>query len=132
MEKKIRVLLIDGDEVSIFLNLELLRELDIIEDIKVITDGVSGCDFLLEHCREARGLCPHLVIFADIMPGLDGLELMKELKASKLNQGIVYFMLGINTPEREVGKYNKLGVQEIAHRPLTEKDIMEVYRKYWE
>ncbi len=132
MKKLKKILLIDDDRVNNYLNETLLQDLDLAEEIVVLTDGKQGHTYLQEHCKTV-GNCPELVILDHHMPVMDGLELMQELNASGFVEctDIVFVLLGIHSTQEHVAAFEKLGVQEFTTKPLCREVILETYHKYW-
>lgn len=131
MKKLKKILIIDDDEVTNYVSKALLEDLDIAEEIHVETSGKLGLEYLLKHCDNPGKVCPQLVILDDHMPEMDGLEVMKVLKAINFDHGIIFLLIGINTRKEDAEKFRALGVQEITHKPLSDKDIMKAYHRYW-
>ena len=131
MKKLKKVLLINDDEITNYVSKALLENLDITEEIDVVTNGKLGLKYLLKHCETPGLTCPQLVILDDQMPEMDGLEMMRSLDAIKFNHGIIFLLIGINTREEDSEIYKELGVQEITHKPISEEVVMKAYNRYW-
>ena len=128
--KKILLILIDDDEISIYVSKALLEDLDITEKIDVVTDGKLGLEYLLRHYETSGNVCPQLVILDDQMTEMDGLEMMKALDAISCNYDIIFLLIGVNTREENAEKFRAPGVQEITHNPISEEVVMKVYSRY--
>jgi CheY-like chemotaxis protein len=71
-----KVVLIDDNETTNFLNERLLRRLGVAQEVVVFTNAQEGFQYLLETSTQ-EGSAPALV-FADMrMPGLDGIEFLE-------------------------------------------------------
>jgi CheY-like chemotaxis protein len=135
MKKIKKILLVDDDKVSNYINETLLKELAIAGQITVKTNGESALKYLIENC-EGKGekcICPELVILDHLMPIMDGLEMMKELKQRGFidKQRIVFILLGVHSTQKQIEEFIKLGVQEYTSKPLSEQTVMDAYHKYF-
>jgi CheY-like chemotaxis protein len=78
-----RILLVDDSETVLFVLQTALEE---HFDVETAPDGASG----LERARQSH---PDLVVTDSLMPGLDGLGLLKALKADPTTQTIPVIVL---------------------------------------
>ncbi len=114
---KFRVMLVD-DEPMILRSLKAAIPWDEL-DLEVVGEAKSGDSAL----KLARELSPHLVISDIRMPGMDGITLMKELKADQ-SRRLIIFISGYGEFEyaREAlreGAFDYL-LKPIDHEELTE------------
>ena len=131
MKKLKKVLIIDDDEITTYVSKALLEDLNITEEIDVVTDGKLGLEYLLKHCETSGNVCPQLVILDDHMPEMDGLEMMKALNAMNFDHGIIFLLIGVNTREEDAKEFRDLGVQDISHKPISDEIVMKAFHKYW-
>lgn len=133
MKKLNRILLIDDDNVTNFINKDLLEGLNIAREIHVVEDGEKAFDYLINCGERYSQDCPDLVIFDHQMPNMDGKELIEAL--NKLNffkeHKAVFMFLEVNSFPKDVEALKDLGVQEFTSKPLSQEKIMDVYNKYW-
>jgi CheY-like chemotaxis protein len=78
-----RILLVDDSETVLFVLQTALEE---HFDVETAPDGASG----LERARQSR---PDIVVTDSLMPGLDGLGLLKALKADPATETIPVIVL---------------------------------------
>ena len=137
MRKLKKVLLVDDDPVNNYVNEELLKELDIIENIHVETNGKDALAYLLtnceDSCEDSRKVCPQLVIFDHIMPVMDGLEFIKALNAIDFinKKEVVFILLGVDSRLTDIEEYKKLGVHEFTQKPLSREVVLNTYYTYF-
>jgi len=85
MKRTAKTLIVD-DSVPILLLMEKFLNLHGIFDVTTASDGVRGLE-LFE--RETLGETPYSLVFLDVvMPGMDGLETLKWMRAMETNSGI--------------------------------------------
>ena len=112
-----RVLVVDDDPATV----ELLQEFLIAKGYEVITasDGVEA----LRKVKEER---PHLILLDIEMPKMDGLEVLRQVKALDPTVGVI-MVTGVN--EQEIGrKAVELGAFDYIVKPL---DLPYLERSLW-
>ena len=131
MEKLNKILLLDDDEVSNYINKDILERLNIANEIQVIEDGEKAFEYLAK-CGESLA-CPELIIFAHQIPNMNGIEVMEALNEVNFlkNNEVVFMFLDINSTQNEIETLKELGVQEFTTKPLSEEKVMGVFNKYW-
>lgn len=133
MKKLNKILLIDDDEVTNYINKDLLEGLDIAREVQVIEDGEQAYEYLARCGRSSSVVCPEFIIFDHQMPHMDGKELIEAL--AKINfikeHKVVFMFLGVSSIQTDVESMKELGVQEFTIKPLSEAKVMEVYSRHW-
>jgi CheY-like chemotaxis protein len=134
MKKLNKILLIDDDQVTNFLNKDLIEGLNIAKEVQVIEDGGEAFEYLTGCTGNFQKPCPELVIFDHQMPCMDGMELIESLNNTGfMKEGKVIFMyLNVNSKQQDIDALKELGVQEFTIKPLSQEKVMEVYLKYWQ
>jgi len=113
-----RVLVVDDDKTA----RELMRVMLAKEGYDVITatDGAAGLDL-------ARRLNPSLITLDVIMPGLDGWDFLKEIKADDALADIPVIMVTmLDQPDRGFS----LGASEYLTKPIDRDRLKQMLRKY--
>ena len=72
---RLKVLIIDDDNINNFLCVSILEELQITKEVQVVENGEDGLNKLLDPLEEI----PDLVIFDHKMPVMDGAEMVEQL-----------------------------------------------------
>ena len=126
-----KIILTDDDEVTNFINENILIDLNIAEDIKVFTDGSKAFQYILESYHNHKSL-PDMVIFDDNMP-MSGKEFIEELckEFPSICNEVVFVLLGSSLRQKDIDAFESLGVQEFIEKPLTESAFLNIFRKYW-
>lgn len=134
MKKLNKILLIDDDEVTNFINKDLLEGLNIVREVQVIEDGEKAFEYLLQCVGDFLKICPELIIFDNQMPNMDGRELIEALhKIGFIERSEAVFMsLNVNAPQKDIDALKELGIQEFTTKPLSEERVMDIYHKYWQ
>ena len=123
-----RVLVIDDDEISLFLTKRLLSSVGIGTHSQSARNGAEG----LAHMRAAAGqdkLIPQLILLDIKMPVMDGFTFMEELALLDLNltdTRIVLLSSSYSPWDRERAANSPAAA--FIHRPLTEEALRGVMR----
>jgi CheY-like chemotaxis protein len=123
-----KILLIDDDSVSNFLNEMALQEMNLSDQIHVSENGEEALNFLYEHCcKQGEGTenCPDL-IFLDInMPVMDGFQFLEEFEklpyARKKPVKIV--MLTSSNATKDLERAKSMNVEGYIVKPLCKEKI---------
>jgi CheY-like chemotaxis protein len=135
MDKLKNILLVDDDEITNYINSDLLRTLDISENISIAANGKEALDYLNKaHSGEEGYIIPEL-IFLDInMPVMNGFQFLEEYYYLVGQQKFttIVTMLTTSLIKEEVSRALSMVnlVKGYIEKPLTAEVVMEVYKKY--
>lgn len=132
MKKLRRILIIDDDEVTCYLNSMLLEEMHIAEEIAYVNDGEQALAYIQKHCsgEAVEKECADL-IFLDInMPKMDGfevleaLDMLQDVDISRLH--IVILTTSVNI--KDVQRAGTFGdrLQGYITKPLKEEAVKQI------
>jgi CheY-like chemotaxis protein len=124
-----KILLIDDDSITNFINSSVLKKAGLGGIIKVSLNGKEALDYIKKECK-AEKIYPDL-IFVDInMPVMDGFEFVneyKKLKINDLNPSEIVVLTTSSNP-KDIEKSNELGIKMIR-KPLSIQIIKELFEK---
>ncbi len=101
--KKYTVLIVDDDK---FL-LEMYRKKFELDGAEV--DLSVGAEEALSKLR--NGATPKIILLDIIMPGIDGLELLKTIRKEKLSPNSIVIMLTNESDSSQINKAKELGIK---------------------
>jgi len=109
------ILVIDDSPENLSVLFDLLSEPDF--KIRIATDGEQGiCSAELEK--------PDLILLDILMPGMDGFETCRRLKAKENTKGIpVIFLSAVAEPEQKVKGFS-LGAVDFITKPFHREEVM--------
>lgn len=113
--EKIRILVIDDSMV----NLRLLSLILGKEGFEVIStsDSLEAIPLTLQHN-------PHLILLDVMMPGLNGLEILRLLKLNNVTQSVPVLMVTARTKGQDVRLALEAGAFDYVKKPLDEIEIV--------
>ena len=120
MRKRISVLVVE-DEVHVQLALEYNLRLDGF-DVYLADDGASGIEM-------AHRLKPDLILCDWMMPLMDGLEVMSELKWDKHTKDIPVFMFSAKGTIADIERAFEVGADDYITKPFDPEKLGGVLKK---
>lgn len=96
-----KLVLVDDDEVYVYLTRRMIQETALVDQVKVFRNGLEAINFL-KSCADQPDQLPE-VIFLDLsMPVMDGWQFLKEftlLKPHTSNKITIYIVTSSISPE---------------------------------
>ncbi len=125
-----RVLLVEDSAKDVELTLAALEEHRLANEVVVAHDGVEALDYL--HRRGAfqeRPAGNPAVVLLDLkMPKLDGLEVLRRMRADDRLRAIPVVMLTSSREERDVIESYQLGVNAYVVKPVGFQEFIDAVK----
>jgi CheY-like chemotaxis protein len=125
------ILLVEDDEGHAFLIRQNLRDAGVVNRIVHLPNGQEALDYV--HCRGAHaGRHPDgpLLVLLDInMPLVDGLEVLRQLKADPTTDQVPVIVLTTTDDPREVQRCYELGCNCYVLKPVDYDRFVEAVRR---
>ncbi|MBX9853200.1 MAG: response regulator [Cytophagaceae bacterium] len=123
-----RVLLIDDDEVTNFLNSKVIEKAGIAKNISVATNGRKALDIIGEICA-SENACPELIFLDLNMPVMNGFEFLdkyERMEFSNKHKIKIIVLTSSSNPE----DMRKIKERNLSYfiKPLSEEKIMEILK----
>ena len=115
-----RVLLAEDNPKDVELTLAALDEHHLANDVVVVRDGAEAWEYLRAEGRYA-GRPPGLpaVVLLDLkMPKVDGLEVLRRLKADEVLRSVPVVMLTSSREEKDLVESYRLGANAYVVKPV--------------
>ncbi|HLP17763.1 MAG TPA: response regulator [Bacteroidota bacterium] len=127
MEKLKRILLVEDDPKDLELTLSALGENNLANETAIARDGVEALDYLYR--RGAYASRPDgdpVVILLDLkMPKMDGIEVLRELKAVEQMRLIPVVILTSSREDRDLQECYNLGVNAYVVKPVRFSEFVD-------
>jgi len=126
-----RILLVEDSEQDIELTIAALDEFQIANQVDVARDGAEALDYLYRRGRFATRLPGEpVVILLDLkMPKVDGIEVLRQLKADPALKFIPVVMLTSSREEQDLVRSYALGVNAYVVKPVDFQQFVESVRQ---
>ena len=137
MAQAAEILLVEDNADDVELTLHALRQEKLANQIVVARDGEEALDFLFRRGAHAeRNLAPQLkLVLLDLkLPKVDGLEVLRQMKADESTRNIPVVILTSSKEERDVVQGYKLGVNSYIQKPVDFEQFRETVKQaglYW-
>ena len=133
----IDILLIEDNPYDAELTLRALKDIKILNNVHVLTDGEEAINYLFglgEYKGRDINLNPK-VVFLDLkLPKVDGLEVLKKVKSDENTKKIPIVIVTSSQQEKDVIKSYKLGVNSYIVKPVDSDKFIEAVKElglYW-
>jgi len=131
------ILLVEDNPDDEALTLRAFRKNNITNDVVVARDGAEALDYLFgTGSYESRGPAapPQLVILDLKLPKIDGLEVLRRLRASPQTKLLPIVILTSSTEERDRLESYGLGANSYVRKPVDFAQFVDAVRQlglYW-
>jgi CheY-like chemotaxis protein len=105
-----------------------------LEEGLVARDGVEALDYLLGRDAARREPLPGLVLLDLKLPKLDGLEVLRRIRAAERTRLLPVVILTSSAEERDILEGYRLGTNSYARKPADLLEFAEAVRQlglYW-
>jgi two-component system response regulator len=131
------ILLVEDNPLEIELTIAPLRELDPGSRIEIARDGEEALDFLFGRgaFRHRTGAPPPRLILLDLkLPKVDGLEVLRALRANTRTSTAPVVVLTSTDDPRELAQSYQLGANSCVQKPVRPdelKSTLQAIGRYW-
>ena len=138
MNKQIEVdiLLVEDNPNDAELTLRALKKHNLTNNLEWVKDGAEALDFLFMRGNYAtrNNHTPKLVLLDLRLPKLDGLEVLKAIRANPQSDMIPVVVMTSSTEERDIVSSYKLGANSYVSKPVEFNEFLKVVADlglYW-
>ena len=136
-EKPIEILLVEDNPNDVELTLHALKKHNLANRVEVVRDGAEALEFIFcsgayAHRSVENG--PRVILLDLQLPKVDGLEVLRRVKADPRTKMIPVVVLTSSREERDVVESYKLGVNSYIVKPVDFEQFTESVRQlglYW-
>ncbi len=125
------ILLAEDDPGHASLVRRNLRRAGVINEVVRVEDGQEALDFVARRgAYVERDLAGSLIVLLDInMPRVDGMEVLRRLKANEWTKRIPVIMLTTTDDPREIERCYELGCSVYVTKPVEYEKFREAVRQ---
>jgi CheY-like chemotaxis protein len=131
------ILLVDDSQEDLDLALHALRRENLANNIQIARDGAEALDFLF--CRGAFAGrspddLPRLVLLDLKLPKVDGIEILKQIKADPRTKLVPVVILTSSKEERDLVNGYNLGANSYIQKPVDFDQFRQTIKQlgfYW-
>lgn len=137
MNPKRVILLVEDNPDDEALTLRALAKNNLANEVVVARDGVEALDYLFAtgtHSGRDRSVQPQVVLLDLNLPRLDGLEVLRRIRAEPTTQLVPVVVLTSSKEERDLVESYRLGANSYIRKPVDFVEFVEAARQlglYW-
>ena len=136
-DRQIEILLVEDNQDDVELTLHALRKENLANHIHVARDGEEALEFLFcngVHADRSFERPPRLILLDLKLPKVDGLEVLRRLKADARTQAIPVVILTSSREERDLVQGYGLGANSYIQKPMDFDQFRDTVKRvgfYW-
>jgi two-component system response regulator len=133
----IEILLVEDNANDVELAQYALKEYHVATYIEVVRDGAEALDYVFctgAYAHRRMEDTPKVILLDLKLPKLDGLEVLRSIKADPRTQPIPIVVLTSSREERDIVESYQLGVNSYIVKPVDFEQFTEAVRQlglYW-
>ena len=128
------ILLIEDNPDDVSLTLRALKKNHILNDVTVAYDGAEALEYLFKE-DEGVGRTSYGLVLLDLkLPKIDGLEVLRQLRADKRTKLLPVVILTSSDEEQDRFNGYDLGANSYVRKPVDFNQFIEAVRQlglYW-
>jgi two-component system response regulator len=132
MSHEVEILLVDDSPEDVELTVLALRRNKLSNDIQVAEDGAEALDFLFcrgPHKERTFSHPPRLVLLDLKLPKVDGLEVLRTIRADERTKTIPVVILTSSKEQKDVIDGYNLGVSAYIQKPVDFDQFADTIRQ---
>lgn len=132
------ILLVEDSPADVELTLDALRQNNLANRVKVLSDGQEALDYIFNVC--AKGIdedgnsCPHLILLDLKLPKVNGLQILQRIREDERTKVLPVVVLTSSAEDRDRIESYRLGVNSYIVKPVDFDDFTRAVREigmYW-
>jgi CheY-like chemotaxis protein len=132
----VKILLVEDSALDAELTIRALQDGKLANVVEWVKDGQQALDFLF--CEgayaERDGISPHLVLLDLKMPRVNGIEVLKVIKADARTRRIPVIVMTSSQEESDIAQSYDLGANSYVVKPVDFTSLTNIARQagyYW-
>jgi CheY-like chemotaxis protein len=136
MDNKV-ILLVEDNADDEALTLRALKKNHVLNEVVVVRNGLEALDYLFAtgaYADRDRRVIPQLILLDLKLPKMDGLEVLRRIRADDRTRLLPVVILTSSDEERDVIAGYKLGANSYVRKPVEFTQFAEAVRQlqlYW-
>ncbi len=118
---EVEILLVEDSADDVELTLRALKARNLVNQVFVARDGAEALEFFFgEHAHPLRefGVTPRVILLDLKLPKVDGLEVLKRLKADARTRSLPVVVLTSSREEPDIAAAYRLGANSYIVKPV--------------
>jgi two-component system response regulator len=132
--RSVDILLVEDNADHVELIVKALRDSNVLNKVHAVISGEEAMDFLCQRGAYVDSAQPGLILLDIKLPGMDGIELLKWIKADPKLKPIPVVVLSTSASDREIMESYRHGANSYVVKPVDFKHFAKVIKElklYW-
>jgi len=115
------ILLVEDNPYDVELTLRAFAQSKVMNEVVVVRDGTEALDYLFRtgtHAGREPGVEPEVVLLDLKLPKVDGLEVLRRLRADERTRRLPVVMLTSSDEEQDIVASYDLGANSYVRKPV--------------
>ena len=131
------ILLVEDNPDDELLTMRALRKNNVLNEVVVARDGVEALDYLFgtgRHSGRDTAIMPQLILLDLKLPKIDGLEVLKRLRADERTRLLPVVILTSSREEQDMIDGYGLGANSYVRKPVNFEQFVQAIEQlklYW-
>jgi CheY-like chemotaxis protein len=131
------ILLVEDNPDDEALTIRALKKNNILNEVVVAHDGVEALDYLFGtgvYASRDIGVMPQVILLDLKLPKIDGLEVLKRLRADERTKLLPVVVLTTSKEQKDIVESYSLGANSYVRKPVDFIEFSEAVRQlglYW-
>jgi CheY-like chemotaxis protein len=136
-DRTVEILLVEDNPNDVELALHALKKNNIANRIEVVRDGAEALEFIFctgAYAQRSINNVPKVILLDLKLPKVDGLEVLRQIKADPRTRAIPVVALTSSREDRDIVESYNLGVNSYIVKPVDFEQFTEAVRTlglYW-
>jgi two-component system response regulator len=131
------ILLVEDNPDDVELTMRALKKSRIATEVIVVRHGAEALDFLFArgaYAGRSHDLQPDLVLLDLKLPKIDGLEVLRAMRADARTRLLPVVILTLSNEEQDILEAYRLGVNSYVRKPVDFdrfNELLQLLGRYW-
>lgn len=128
-DELVDILFVEDSADDVEMTLRALKRVNMTNRIHVVRDGAAALNFLFctgEYAERRAGKSPQVILLDLCLPKIDGLEVLRRIKADPRTSGIPVVVLTASNRDRDISTSKRLGAEAYLVKPVDFQNLSEV------
>jgi CheY-like chemotaxis protein len=132
--KSVDILIVEDNADHVELIVKALRNNNVLNEVHVAISGEEAMDFLYQRGAYVDAARPELILLDIKLPGMDGIEFLRRIKADPKLKLIPVVVLTTSGSEKEIAESYNCGANSYIVKPVDFERFAKVIKElklYW-
>jgi CheY-like chemotaxis protein len=131
------ILLVEDNKVDEDLTMRAFKKNNLKNEIKVVRDGEEALRFLFgtdQYAGRDLSVMPHMILLDLKLPKIDGLDVLRRIRADPRTQMLTVVMLTSSKEEQDLIESYRLGANSYVRKPVDFNEFVAAVTQlglYW-